>query len=307
MPKLSKLMKYIFDPDYRFLIASRFGKCRDLPDEEYIRKRFHAAFKYDLDLDNPKTFNEKLQWLKLNDRKDIYTTMVDKYAVKQYVAERIGEEHIIPTLGIWDKFEDIDFDSLPNQFVLKCTHDSGGLSICKDKKTYNFKKAKKKIEFSLKRNFYYVGREWPYKNVPKKIIAEKYMEDEANKGDLSDYKIHCFNGEPKVIQVIRDRFSKTGMVNDHYYPSWEKLDLRRGHHHSGDVVIPRPQEMDKILELAGKLSQGMPYLRVDFYIVNHQIYFGELTFFPANGFNPFNPEKWDRIFGDWIELPEKNI
>lgn len=276
---------------------------RLMPDSMYLKIIYKRNMKKRLDLKFPKTFNEKLQWLKLNDRKPLYTTMVDKHEAKRYVADRIGNAHIIPTFGIWEKFDDIDFDALPNQFVLKCTHDSGGLVIVKDKSELDKEAAKKKINKSLARNYYWSGREWPYKSVTPRIIAEQYMEDEENKGDLSDYKIHCFDGEPKVIQVITNRFSEEGMINDHYYPSWEKLDLVRGHYSVGNKSIPCPAELAEMLELARKLSAGIPYLRTDFYIVNHQIYFGELTFFPASGFRAFTPEKWDRIWGDWIKVP----
>ncbi|MBQ9167318.1 MAG: glycosyl transferase [Oscillospiraceae bacterium] len=287
----------------RFYYDAKKGKYMDEPDGVYLRRMYKALMGKELNLEQPITFNEKLQWLKIHNRKPEYPMMVDKYEAKQYVTSLIGEKYIIPTYGVWNKFEDISFKELPNRFVLKCTHDSGGLVICKDKSTLKFSDARKKIEKSLKFDFYSFGREWPYKNVKPRIIAEQYMEDETNKGGLTDYKIHCFNGEPKVIQVISDRFSHDGMINDHYYPTWEKLDLVRGHHATSNKSIPRPNEMDEMLGLAKTLSVGIPYLRTDFYIVNHQIYFGELTFFPASGFNPFHPEKWDYVWGDWIKLP----
>lgn len=303
---MNAIVKFICDSDARFRFLASIGAYKYMSDEAYLRRYFKARTGRELNLENPLTFNEKIQWLKLYCRKNNFTNLVDKYEVKKIVAAEIGEEYVIPTLGVWESFEKIDFDSLPNQFVLKCTHDSGGLAICSDKLKFDINRARRKLNRSLKRNYYWFGREWPYKNVSPRIIAEQYMEDESNKGDLTDYKIHCFNGEPKVIQVITDRFSSEGMINDHYYPTWEKLDLARGHHATSNKLIPRPAEMDEMLELAKKLSAGIPYLRTDFYIVNHQIYFGELTFFPASGFKPFVPEKWDRIWGDWIKLPTDN-
>lgn len=304
---MNAIVKFICDSDARFRFLASIGAYKSMPDEVYLRRYFKARTGRELNLENPHTFNEKLQWLKLHYRKDGFTNLVDKYEVKKIVAAEIGGDYVIPTLGVWEGFEKIDFDSLPNQFVLKCTHDSGGLAICSDKLKFDINCARMKLNRSMKRNYYWFGREWPYKNVKPRIIAEQYMEDEENKGDLSDYKIHCFNGEPKVIQVITDRFSGDGMINDHYDLSWNKLDIVRGQYSSGNKSVSRPAEMDEMIKLAKKLSAGFPYLRTDFYIVNHQIYFGELTFFPASGFRSFTPEKWDRIWGDWIKLPTDNV
>lgn len=277
--------------------------ARIVPDTVYIQLVYHKHFGRFADLKHPRTFNEKIQWLKLHDRNPQHTIMVDKYLAKDYVAGSIGREYIIPTLGVWERPEDIEFDKLPEQFVLKWNHDSGSIVICKDRNTFDKQAALRKLSGREKYNGYNYGREWPYKNVKPVIIAEAYMEDDPVKGELSDYKIHCFNGEPKVVQVIADRFSKDGMVNDHYTLEWEKLDLVRGHYSTGTKSVPRPAELDEMLRLAKMLSKGTTYLRTDFYIVNHHIYFGELTFFPASGFNPFTPEKWDSIFGEWIRLP----
>ena len=429
-----------------------------LPDGLFLKIYYPMIMKERLDLNNPRTFNQKLQWLKLYDRKPEYTTMVDKYAVKKYVAEKIGSEYIIPTLGVWDKFDDIDFESLPNQFVLKCTHDSGGLVICRDKAKLDFASAKKKIEKSLKHNYYLNGREWPYKNVKPRIIAEKYMEDHLTAelrdykfscfggmakcykvdfdrfvkhranyffaaGDLmkigeevcppdfnkeipvsenlekmkeldeklsatqpllrtdfydadgkvyfgeltfypasgfgeciydgndellgswiklpekskvggyyliykdvlcalntrainaekdrsnsshglADYKIHSFNGVPKVILVCRDRFSDLGLTEDFFDQNWTHLDVQREMHPNSDTEIERPRELDKMLKLAEKLSKDIPFLRSDFYTIDGKVYFGELTFYPASGFEGFQPASFDRKLGDWLVLPD---
>ena len=194
--------KYITDTNYRFYMNSSWGLCNHLDDETYLKRLFRARMGKELNLNNPQTFNEKLQWLKLYDRKPIYTTMVDKYAAKKYVADIIGEEYVIPTLGVWDKFEDIDFEALPDQFVLKCTHDSGGLVVCRSKSSLDKFKVKRMIERALATDYYLTGREWPYKNVPRKIIAEKYMEDNETQ-ELRDYKFFCFNHEPKFLYISR--------------------------------------------------------------------------------------------------------
>ena len=457
--KWKRLIRFLTNPDYRFESFGTRGYLKNMPDDVYLSRMFKAKVGYPLNLTSPKTFNEKLQWLKLHDRKPIYTTMVDKYAVKDYVASIIGEQYIIPTLGVWDNFDDIDFDALPNQFVLKCTHDSGGLVICKDKSKLDIKKAKKKINKSLHRNYYYMFREWPYKDVKPRIIAEKYMEDHStselrdykffcfagtakcykvdfdrfvshkanyftsdgelmklgeevcppdfNKelpipanlekmkelaaklsethpflradfydvdgkvyfGELTfypasgfgkfifdgndellgssiklpemvgggyyliykdmpcvlntavtkldnrkvvvdrqsrgldDYKIHSFNGEPKVILVCRDRFSELGLTEDFFDQDWTHLDVQREKHPNSSETISRPKELDKMLELARMLSKGMPFLRSDFYTIGGKVYFGELTFFPASGFEKFVPESFDKELGDRLSLP----
>lgn len=302
--KLSKVIQYIFDRDYRFIKDCRTGKYDHLSDEEFLRRKFYARMKTELNLEQPRTFNEKLQWLKLYDRRPEYTQMVDKLAVKKYVSDRIGEEYVIPTLGVWERFEDIEFDSLPNQFVLKCTHDSGGLVICKDKSNFSIKKARRKIEKSLRRDFFAVGREWPYKHVPKRIIAEKYMED-TETGELRDYKFFCFGGEPKALFVATERHTPGEEVKfDFFDADYHHLDLIQGHQNA-KIVPKKPQQFELMKELARNLSQDIPHVRVDFYEVNGRAYFGELTFFHFDGVVPFEPSKWDDLFGSWIELPEK--
>ena len=275
-----------------------------IPSKLWLTWRFKQRLGYRMDWKNPKTFNQKLQWLKVYDRNPEYTKMVDKYEAKKYVAERIGEEYIIPTLGVWDRFDDIDFDSLPDQFVLKCTHDSGGLVICRDKSTLDKAAAKKKIEYSLAQNYYATSKEWPYKNVKPRIIAEKYMED-SKTAELRDYKFFAFDGKAKAMFIASERYGAEETKFDFYDMEFNHLDLRNGHPNS-NAKIDKPVCFDQMRELAEKLSKGIPQLRVDFYEVDGKIYFGELTFAHWSGMTPFEPQEWDKTFGDWITLPKKN-
>ena len=278
---------------------------RLIPDKLYLKIMYRRCLGKKLNLKNPQTYNEKLQWLKLYNRNPEYTKMVDKYEVKKYVADKIGEEYIIPTLGVWNKFEEIDFDTLPQQFVLKTTHDSGGVVICKDKSTFDYETAKKKLNSSLKNNFYYMGREWPYKNVKPRIIAEKYMEDSATK-ELRDYKLFAFDGVVKALFIASDRQNPNEDTKFDFFDSTLKhLDFTNGHPNAS-VPPACPETFAEMKKLAEKLSEKIPHLRCDFYEINGKIYFGELTFFHWSGFTPFSPEEWDKTFGDWIKLPEKN-
>ena len=275
-----------------------------IPTKPWISFSFKLYTGERMDWKNPKTFNQKLQWLKLYNRRPEYTTMVDKYEVKKYVADRIGEEYIIPTLGVWDRFEDIDFDTLPEQFVLKCTHDSGGLIIVRDKSKLDKKAARKMFRMALGRNHYSVNREWPYKNVRPRIIAEQYMEDEKT-AELRDYKFFSFDGETKAMFIASDRASETEETKfDFFDMDYNHLPFTNGHPNA-KVLPEKPEKFDEMHALADKLSVGIPHARIDFYEVNGRVYFGEITFFHWSGMKPFDPPEWDRIFGDWIELPKK--
>lgn len=274
-----------------------------IPTKIWLSYRFKRRAGYKMDWKNPKTFNQKLQWLKVYDRNPLYTTMVDKYEAKKYVADIIGEEYIIPTLGVWDRFEDIDFDQLPDQFVLKCTHDSGGLVIVRDKSRFDKEKARKKFKMALNRNPYTVDREWPYKNVKPRIIAEQYMEDPTSK-DLKDYKIFCFNGVAKAMFIATDRANETEETKfDFFDMEFQHLDFTNGHPNA-DVPPQKPETFEKMKTLAEELSQNIPQLRVDFYEVNGKAYFGELTFSHWSGMKPFEPKEWDYKLGEWIDLSE---
>lgn len=271
-----------------------------IPDKTYIKLIFYIMLCKTIDFNNPKTFNEKLQWLKIYNRKDKYTKMVDKYEVKKYVASIIGPEYIIPTYGVWQSADDIDFDCLPNQFVIKCTHDSGSAIVCNNKSDFDISYVKQKLTNNLKKNYYWNGREWPYKNVFPRIIAEKYLTN-SNK-EIIDYKVHCFNGDPKIILVCKDRSKGNQMTEDFFSTSWEHLNIKRPNKNNSIEVIQKPKQLNQLLTLSKKISKDTPFLRVDFYIFNEKIYFGEITFFPASGFENFVPEDWDTTMGDWINI-----
>lgn len=275
---------------------------RFLPDRAYIQLYYFAQFKKFCNLRNPKTYNEKLNWLKLHDRNPDYPKLVDKYEAKKQVARIIGEEYIIPTLGVWDSFDEIDFDALPDQFVLKCTHDSEGVVVVRDKKKLDFPAAREKLTHALSQNFYYMGREWPYKNLKPRIIAEKYMEDHVD-GELRDYKFFCFDGEPKAMFVASDR-TDHGVFFDYFDLDFNHLDICQKYPNAAKS-IRKPDNFEKMIELSRKLTKGFPHVRADFYEVDGKLYFGELTFYHFSGFMPFQPEKWDGIFGDWLKLPGK--
>lgn len=300
---MNKLFKFLTDKNMRTLYWNSKGLYNRLDDEKYLKKIFEACVGYPLNLDNPRTFNEKIQWLKLYDRKQEYTTMVDKYAVKDYVASVIGEEYIIPALGVWDSFEEIDFDMLPNSFVLKCTHDSGGVVICKDKSKFDYEKARETLNHFMKRNYYMVWREWPYKDVKHRILAETYMED-SESHELTDYKFFAFNGKVKSLFIATDRFSQEETKFDFFDENFNHLPMTNGHPNS-TIPIKKPQNFELMKTLAEKLSLGIPHVRVDFYEVNGKVYFGELTFSHWSGLVKFDPPEWDEKFGEWIELPKK--
>ena len=269
----------------------------------YLKLLYFFSIGKSLNLNNPQTFAEKLQWLKLYNRRPEYTKMVDKYEAKRYVADLIGFKYIIPTLGVWDKVEDIDFDTLPNQFVLKCTHDSGGVIICKNKAELDIVAAKKKLRKALKRRYYLQNREYPYKNVVPRIIAEQYMVDESGY-ELKDYKVFCFNGVAKYCQVVEGRNSI--MTADFYDREWLHLPLHQPQRYPfAEVLHKEPSCVNDLWKCAEKLAVNIPFVRVDFYIVNNKIYFGELTFFPASGIGGIKPREWDNIWGSYIVLPDK--
>lgn len=274
-----------------------------LPDEMYLRLRYYRHMRKRLNLAHPDTFNEKIQWLKLYDRRPEYVRMVDKYEAKKLVSEMIGDEYVIPVYGVYEHADDINFEELPDQFVLKCTHDCGSAVICKDKNRIDIKKIKKNLSRCLKRNYFWNEREWPYKYVRPRILAEKYMEDTETE-ELRDYKIFTFGGKAKVLFVATERQKDGKEVKfDFFDRDFRHLDIKNGHANA-KLPLSRPETLDKMLELAEKLSEGYPQLRVDFYEVDGHIYFGELTLYHWGGFVPFEPEEWDHIMGQWITLPE---
>jgi hypothetical protein len=298
MNRIKKIINNPYWLIYYFLLHT--GLTRFTPDKLYLKLQYFCIFNKKLDLKNPKSYNEKLQWLKLYDRKPEYSKMVDKYEVKKYVEAKIGKEYIIPTLGVWEKFDDIDFDNLPKQFVLKPTHDSGSIIFFKEKTIINIKRAKKKINKSLKKNYYHLGREYPYKDVKPAIIAEKYMVDNSD-SDLKDYKVFNFNGKQSIIQVDFDRF--TNHKRNFYTSDWEFIDFKLLYENDPNMIISPPIKLKKIIELSRKLSQDILFCRTDFYSINNEIYFGEITFFPGGGLEKFTPEEWDIKLGNLIKLP----
>lgn len=281
---------------------------RLLSDKSFLSLKFRLRMGYFMDWKHPRTFSEKLQWLKLYDRRSEYTVMADKVTVKTWVAERIGSEYIIPTLGVWQVPKDVDFDMLPDQFVIKCNHNSGtGMYICKDKSQLDVERVRQGLQKGLRENYCRRAVEWPYRNIPRRIIAEQYLQDNDQKGDLFDYKFFCFNGIPRYCQVIRDRSTKETI--DFYDMAWEHQDFvglfSRSDENirNGDVGVARPILLDEMQEICKQLSRGIPFVRIDLYLVNGRIYFGEMTFFPAGGIGVFTPDDWNYKFGDLLSLP----
>ena len=296
------IKKIIKHPTYILAKLSE-KKIIKLDDKKYIEILYKAVFDKEINLDNPKTFNEKLQWLKLYNRNPQYTKMVDKYEVKKYISNVLGEEYVIPTLGIYESFDDIDFEKLPKQFVIKCTHDSKSIVICQDKSKLNIKKERKRFNKNLKRNFYLLGREWPYKNVVPRIIIEKLMKED-NGEELKDYKFYCFNGKVKLASIVFGAGEHQEINIDFYDLNWKKMPFSR-QHPSSNVITNRPRNYNEMIKLSEKLSENIPFVRMDWYEINGKTYFGEMTFYPSSGFGKFEPEKYDKILGDMLELPQK--
>lgn len=309
--ELRKLAKknHLFNSIYEKASSIKTNILKKESDEEFLRRKFRENTGRELNLDNPQTYNEKMQWMKLYNRKPEYTQMVDKYGARQYVAEKLGEEYLIPLLGVWDSPDDIDFRALPNQLVLKCTHDCGGLVICRNKAKLNIPAAKKKLAISLRNNYFWVGREWPYKNVVPRIICEEYIEDKHGYREdedptptLNAYKFLCFHGEPKVVVYTTD---KPPDIRQNYFDmDFKPLDMSIGYS-LADYPIEKPINFEEMKECARKLSAGIPHVRVDLYSISGRIYLSEFTFFNWGGMANYKPEEWDRIMGGWIALPGK--
>ena len=306
MTTSDKIIRAIKQPRYIGSALLRFFAKWISNDEWYVKTRFRLYTGKKLNLDNPQTYNEKLNWQKLYDHNPQYTIMVDKFSAKDYVAGIIGKQYIIPTIGYWDKPEDIDWEKLPEQFVLKTTHDSGGVVIVKDKSKLNKEKAIQKLNKCLKSDNYAITREWPYKNVHRRVIAEQYMEDKKT-GELRDYKFFSFDGKVKALFISQDR-GKVGeeVKFDYYDADFNHLDIHQ-YHDAGNSKPEKPLCFEEMKKLASKLSKGLPQVRVDFYEVDGKVYFGELTFFHHGGIVPFTPEIWDYTFGSWIKLPKINV
>lgn len=294
---------HILRPDFNILDA--YSDCLD--DKTYLERIWKIKQGYELNLDNPITFNEKLQWLKLYNRRRVFSKMVDKYEVKSYVAEKIGSQYIVPTLGVWDNVDEIDFDDLPNSFVLKCTHDSGGVVVCRSKIDFDCSKARLILNKNLGIDFYKQLREWPYKYVKPRVLAEEFLEDNED-GELRDYKLYTFNGKVKYMLLASNRQSKTEeLAFDYFDNAGNHLNLVNHWHPNAKVVPHLPKNYLKMIELAEILAEGIPHVRVDFYEANGNIFFGELTFFDMGGFLRLHPDDWDKQWGDLINLPSERI
>ena len=304
METIKKVPGAIMHPVRMFRYASRRGWLKWMHDETYIKLIYRMQVKRKLNLENPITFNEKLQWLKINERNSKYTMMVDKIAVKDYVATVIGSEYVVPTIGIWERAEDIDFDALPERFVLKCNHDSSSIIVCKDKNSLNYKKAIEKMNYCLGNNGYWYGREWPYKNIKPLVFAEEYLEDEASVNNgletLNVYKFFTFGGVPKIIQTIQNDKTKDETI-DYFDCEWNLLNLRQNFPNS-KKPLPRPSKLAEMIEIATRLSDNLPFIRVDLYEINGSVYFSEFTFYSDDGMNRFIPEYWDYDLGDLIKI-----
>lgn len=299
-----KIKKCIKDPKFLVLVLVQRGII-PMSDKSFLKLKFKEEMGYKLDLGNPQTFNEKLQWLKLYDRNPLYTKMVDKADMKKYVESKIGKEYIIQTLGVYDDFDEIDFKSLPEKFVIKCTHDSGTVIICKDKKIFDIAMARNKINRALRKNFYYQSREWPYKNVKPRVLVEEYIEDKKDK-ELRDYKFYCFNGEPHALLLATDRMSGKELCFDYFDMDFKHLKLTNHWHPNAKRVPHKPDHFEDMKKLARKLSEGIPQVRVDFYEANGKVYVGELTFFDMGGYLKIHPDDWDKEWGSMIRLPQNN-
>lgn len=282
-----------------------------LSDKSFIKKLYKKRMGKEINLSNPKTFTEKQNWLKLYDRRPIYTVMVDKYLVRDFVAERIGEEYLVPLLGVWNNADEINFESLPDQYVLKCNHNSDVI-ICKNKvftskdgSNLTENEVRERLNSQLKMDYYKAKREWPYKNVPRKIICEKFMENESGAPPL-EYKVFSFNGKPEYIIVIGNRFANEAIVMDTYDLDWNYTDLINGSALRAGNIYEKPKFLDEIYRIATQLSANIPFVRVDLNFWNEKVYFGELTFSDAAGFEKYKPEKWDMLLGNKVVLPKRH-
>lgn len=305
MGKIKTFIKLIIHPRQMIVFLASNRYLNWLPDKPYLKLFYWGMIGKKLNLENARGFNEKLQWLKLYYHEPKHRILVDKYEVKEYVKEHYPELKLITTLGIWKNANDIDFDALPDQFVLKCTHDSGSIVICKDKRKLDIPATIKKLNRSLSKSMYKYGREWVYKDLAPRVIAEEFLQDDDS-DELKDFKFMCFNGKVKSIFVCSDRFSPEGLHVTFFDTDWNTMPFTR-HYPRRESGISRPYDLEKMIELAEKMSQGIPFVRIDFYSVHKEIYFGEYTFFPGCGFEEFTPDEWDYTMGEWIELPERKL
>ena len=293
------ILKYLKNPGNVLLYLARQNWFDWIPDQTYLQLYYRIAIGKKLNLMSPQTYNEKIQWLKLHDRNPLYTELSDKYEVRKYITNTIGEKYLIPLLGVWDNFDDIDFAKLPNRFVLKCTHDSGGVVICKNKTLFNVEAARNKINKCMKRCYFMIGREYCYQDIAPRIICEDYMVDESGI-ELKDYKFFCFNGKPQAMFVATDRGVDTRF--DFFDLEFNHLPFMQ-HYKNSTKLLKKPERFEQMIKLAERLSAGIPHVRVDFYNIYEAVYFGELTFYHFSGMEKFEPDEYDYIFGEWLDLP----
>ena len=297
----NSIMKAIRNPYLALLHLCEHKPFTSISDEAYIKLFFRAYQGYRLDLNNPVTFNEKIQWLKLYDRNPLYTELSDKYLVREYVREKIGEEYLVPLIKIWDSPDEINFDDLPNRFVMKCNHDSGSAVICENKEKLDLETARTKIKKAFKKDYYWTGREYNYKNIRKKIMCEEYLSDKGS-NQLTDYKFFCFDSEPKFIQIDVNRF--TDHTRNYYDTEWNFINVSYGCKCNSNLIIPKPTNFELMKELAIRLSNGIKHVRVDFYDVGDRVFFGEMTFHHGGGAMKLEPFEYDKLWGGYLHLPE---
>lgn len=302
-----RIKKAMRSPLGALILTFGYEKFKWVNDKLYLKIMFKYYLGHTLNLDNPTSYNEKLQWIKLYDRNPIYVKYVDKVAVRDFIANTLGDEYLIPLIGVWETPDEIDFATLPRQFVLKCNHNSGtGMCICKDKFSISEEKVKEDLHKGLKEDYFYFGREWPYKFVKRKIICEQFMVDESGT-ELKDYKVMCFNGEPKLIELHMGRFTDH-QTQDFYDTNWNKTDITQGGisvYGTSTSDVPKPDTLDKMLEFSRILSKNIPHVRIDWYSINGRLYFGEMTFFDGSGFDPYDRYEDDLLLGSWINLPKE--
>lgn len=290
--------------DYKQVVTNRELRVkfsnflRFIPDKPYLRFVYYLKTGKRLNLKHPVGFNEKLNWLKLNDQHPEYTKLVDKYEVREVIKEKLGDGYMFPLLGVWDSYDQIDFSKLPKQFVLKCTHDSGSVKIIKDKEGINHKEFNEFFSSRLRINSFTLGREYPYKNVKPRIIAEELMEA---KGGINDYKFFCFDGKPTIMFVATERASGDTKF-DFYDMDFKHLDIVNIHPQSKVGGITKPECFDEMKRIAEKCSQGMKFVRIDLYEIDGKVYFGEYTFYHGGGFWLFKPDHWEKDLGDLIKI-----
>lgn len=296
---MKKVINIISNPKKMICALANRGLFNWLSDKKFLELYYYCKMGKKLDLENPKTYNEKLQWLKLYDRNELYCKLVDKYQVRQYIKSTIGEKYLVPMIKMYESEKDINWNELPNEFVIKCTHGSASVIVCKNKNELNINYEKEKLKKWLSKNVFYYGREWPYKHLEPRIICEKLLKDKNGKIP-EDYKIFCFNGEPVAISIHDGRFTED-YTHDIYDIDWKKLNVRRGIKNSNKIK-DKPVNFDEMLEISRVLSKGLKHVRVDLYNLDGKIYFGELTFFTASGFQGFEPNEYDYIWGDLITI-----